>query len=370
MKAVIVNCFDTYGDRVELLRKTLVEKGFSVEVFTSDYKHIEKIYINELREGYRYFHAQPYTKNLSMERLKSHQMLSREVFSYLDKNGNDIDLLWVLLPPNTFAKDAAEIKRKHKNIKLIFDLIDLWPETMPIPVVKNLWPITVWGKIRDDNLNTADYIVTECDLYQKVLNLKQYGVPFATLYLAKEKSTQEIRSPQDDGRLSLCYLGSINNIIDIDAICSIIRQAEKKYPVDLHIIGDGEKREELISRTKLSSARVFYHGKIYDEKGKQDIFNQCHYGLNIMKKSVCVGLTMKSLDYLSGGLPIINNIKGDTWDSVEKYSIGINYPEEIILKDNEKIRRRVSIYFDTFLSRFAFEKSVSQIIEGLGNLHI
>lgn len=363
MKAVIVNCFDTYGDRVELLRKTLSEKGISVEVFTSDYRHIEKTYIVEHKEGYRYFHAQPYTRNLSKERLESHQLLSKELFSYIDKHSNNIDLLWVLIPPNTFAKDAAGIKRKHKDIKLIFDLIDLWPETMPIPVVKNLWPVTTWGKIRDNNLGAADYIVTECNLYQKVLNLKQYGIPYSTLYLAKEKSKQVIKSPEDNGRLSLCYLGSINNIIDIDTICDIIRQTEKKYPVDLHIIGDGEKREELISKAKLSSARVFYHGKVYDEKEKQEIFNQCHYGLNIMKKTVCVGLTMKSLDYLSGGLPLINNIEGDTWDAVEKYGIGVNCNDGIRIEDNAQMREKAVAYFEKSLSIHAFETSLNQITE-------
>ena len=43
-----------------------------------------------------------------------------------------------------------------------------------------------------------------------------------------------------------------------------------------------------------------------------------------MKNEVCVGLTMKSIDYLSFGLPIINNIPFDTWNIVNKYNCGIN----------------------------------------------
>lgn len=37
-----------------------------------------------------------------------------------------------------------------------------------------------------------------------------------------------------------------------------------------------------------------------------------------MKTSVCVGLTMKSLDYYAGGLPIINTIAGDTYEYAKK----------------------------------------------------
>lgn len=38
-----------------------------------------------------------------------------------------------------------------------------------------------------------------------------------------------------------------------------------------------------------------------------------------------VGLTMKSIDYLENGLPLINNIAGDTSNFVNEYLIGFNY---------------------------------------------
>jgi len=66
------------------------------------------------------------------------------------------------------------------------------------------------------------------------------------------------------------------------------------------------------------------HGAVYDDEKKQQIFDQCHFGLNIMKPTVCVGLTMKSLDYFRAQLPIINSIKGDTSTFVEEYQIGFN----------------------------------------------
>ncbi len=42
MKIVIVNCFDTYEHRAELLFHAFQEKGHRVEVFASDFCHIEK----------------------------------------------------------------------------------------------------------------------------------------------------------------------------------------------------------------------------------------------------------------------------------------------------------------------------------------
>jgi hypothetical protein len=45
-----------------------------------------------------------------------------------------------------------------------------------------------------------------------------------------------------------------------------------------------------------------------------------------MKPGVCVGLTMKSIEYLSHSLPLINNIRGDTAQLVRDLKIGVNAP--------------------------------------------
>ena len=73
---------------------------------------------------------------------------------------------------------------------------------------------------------------------------------------------------------------------------------------------------------------MIFHGKIYDGAQKQAIFDRCSFGLNIMKDSVCVGLTMKSLDYFAGGLPILNTIGGDTERLVQVQQMGINLCRE------------------------------------------
>lgn len=65
-------------------------------------------------------------------------------------------------------------------------------------------------------------------------------------------------------------MGSVNNIIDIPVVAQLIRKLNKKLPVDIHIIGDGEKREEFVRECKNAGAVVMYHGKIYDAKRKTE----------------------------------------------------------------------------------------------------
>lgn len=49
-----------------------------------------------------------------------------------------------------------------------------------------------------------------------------------------------------------------------------------------------------------------------------------------MKDSVMVGLTMKSMDYMCGGLPMINTIKGDTAKICDEYLVGYNLSKDSI----------------------------------------
>ena len=361
----IINCFDTYEHRVDLLYDYFKEKGMKVQVFTSNYRHFEKCRRTDKKEDYRFVDAIPYKKNLSYSRVKSHVILSKNIYEQISKE--KVDLLWILVPPNSFVKDAAKYKKNHPKVKIIFDLIDMWPETMPISKFKNLPPFIYWKSLRDKHLNVADSIVTECDLYKQKLPTTVDFSTVYTLYLARKikESKIELNTPND--RINFCYLGSINNIIDIDEIARIISEVTNVKATTIHIVGDGEKREQLIETCKLAGAQVIFHGKIYDASEKQKIFNQCHYGLNIMKQSVVVGLTMKSIAYFEGGLPIINNIHGDTWEIVLREKIGYNIDKEKnckdIIKYEAKMRERVREVYEREFGIDTFRKKVQCILD-------
>lgn len=337
MKVVIVNCFDTYENRVDLLVEYFKTSGYDVKVIQSDFRHFEKSKRIEKKENYIFINTLPYYKNLSLKRMNSHYQFAKNAFEVVDKLSPD--LLYVLIPANSLAKFAYNYKKKNRNVKLYFDLIDLWPETMPIGKLKTFPPFRNWKLLRDDNLKGADYIISECNLYLEVLREKVSGIKVKSLYLAREKKQFVSRPSLSKERIELCYLGSINNIIDIDSIKKVLEQINYVKPVVLNIIGDGEKRNEFISEIQKVGVEVRYYGKIYYSNEKQEIFNRCHFGINMMKSSVCVGLTMKSIDYFEAGLPILNNIKGDTKELVNKYSIGFNIDDDDIQNVVNKVTR-------------------------------
>ena len=338
-KAVCISCTHHYRERTGPVEAVLQAAGYTCTYITSDFHHITKQHykVEDLPHCIQ-IPTVPYTKNISLNRIYSHIRFSRDVMRQVEKL--QPDLLYVEIPPNSLCREAAKYKKRHPETRLIFDIFDMWPESFPNNRAKKLLklPFSVWGWFRNCGLGKADLVLTECDLFRNTLQRYMHDTPAETLYLCRSHATcQELKAvPADDG-MHLCYLGSINNIIDIPTICDLIGQVQKLQPVTLHIIGDGESRDALISGVESTGAKVIFHGKIYDDAQKQAIFDLCSFGLNIMKDSVYIGLTMKSLDYFAGGLPVLNTIGGDTWSLVETDHIGININRDDLAATARKI---------------------------------
>ena len=349
MNTVIVTNSTSYEPRAEYVAEFFRRRGHQVLMIESDFFHREKTKGRPAKEGYRYLDTIPYKKNLSAARLYSHYNFAQKAFKELESAGH-IDLLYVMVPANSLTQMAARYKRLHPETKLVLDIIDLWPESLPIPVIKNIFPCTVWRDLRDQYLKAADLIFTECRLYQEVLGKRLEGLNVETLYWPKEEKagetgqkkrvneTQQERNREnlcrmqpeesDSHSIEICYLGSMNNIINIDYIVTLLKEINGRKPVTLHVIGDGESREEFLNKLQQAQIDLRYYGVVYDEEQKREILKNCSYGLNLMKNTVCVGLTMKSVEYLSYGLMLLNNIPGDTWELVEKEKIGYNCTDE------------------------------------------
>ena len=352
-KAVIVTKSTNFEPRAEIVGEYLKGRGIEVTYIYADFSHREKRKLNRSVPDHIYIDTFPYRRNLSWQRMWSQVDFAKKVEKKL--KGLDFDLLYVLIPGNSLvpmAVRAAEEKaeqreRKVKAIicadsgakdvtdtdaskpRVVFDIIDLWPESLRLGKLEKIWPFTYWKRLRDKDISKADLIVAECDLYRERLELDPRKS--VTMYWGK-KETDIIPSsiPTTDGKaLEIAYLGAINNIIDIDGIVRLLRILNQRLEPDgrsvlLHVIGDGENRDMFLQSLSSVGIEYQYHGAVFDEMEKDKILSRCSYGLNMMKPGVCVGMTMKSIDYWSHGLPIINNIPGDTERFCREQGLGIN----------------------------------------------
>lgn len=336
-KAILISCFDWYDDRLQYIEKYLRLKGYEVQVLMSDFSHMSKEYVQKNKDvkSVNYIHVPSYKKNISIRRILSHIYFSKRIIK--EVKCEKPDLVYSLIPPNFLVKSLTRLK-KILHFKLIFDVIDLWPESFPNAT--GYFPFMLWKNIRNDYINEADKIILECDYYREILKcVEKSKISIFRLVKTPIENVSEKEPFVED--ICLGYLGSINSLIDIDRICEVVKKIVQDKTVLVRVIGDGEKKQELIDRLEQSGAVVKYYGKIYDESKINNILGNCHFGLNIYKSNVRIGLTIKSINYFQMGIPILNSVQGDTKKMVDTYKVGINIGNDIdVLNLCKNIDRR------------------------------
>jgi glycosyltransferase involved in cell wall biosynthesis len=375
-KAICVSAFDSYSYNVRIkhVEKVLKTKGYEVLIVTSNYDHLLKEDYQTERSGTVLVDVPKYKSNLSLKRLWSHYCFAKQSYQFVKEKSPD--LVYVSGPPNSLYKFFNLYKKNNPKIKVIFDIVDLWPESIPLndKLLSLLsMPMNLWRKLRDNNLSLVDHVIFECNLYKKKIDFLDNCI---TLYLCKEDCNCKVVPIRDMSEIKILYLGSINNIIDINLIINLLTRLREKKKIVFHIVGNGEYKENFINQLQQNKICYQYHGVIYDSNEKEKIFKECHFALNMMKNIVCVGATMKSIDYLNYGVPMINSIPGDIMDFIEQYNCGINLctnniedvVDEIIhmsSDDNYNLRINAQkLFYDKF-SVDVFEEKFDNLIDHL-----
>jgi hypothetical protein len=324
---LFISAFNYYEIRIQHLVKSLIELGGDYKYVTSDWDHIKKSKYKNNYDNSHQIKVPKYNKNLSLQRIFSHAVFAIKLVKYAKRY--NFTHIYAMIPPNYITKVLSKYAIRN-GINLTFDVYDLWPESLPINTkLKQSFLFNVWKGFRERHLLKANNLVFECEGFKNYClgNSDSYNAHVVYPHNGEYIDTN-LKLPSES--VNICYLGSINNIIDIDLIADIIQKINRIKKVSFHIIGDGEKKDELLSVCETLNINYIYYGKVFDKEEKSTILKNCHFGLNIMKNSVFVGMTMKSIDYFKHGLPIINNIKMDTLKFVNDYSIGFNIDDSNI----------------------------------------
>lgn len=377
-KAVFITCFEFFPEtRFKHIMERLREKGYKVYVLISDFSHSDKDYVKENDKRLKYIHVVRYKRNLSLLRIVSHIKFAGDCGRALNKIRPNV--VYSLIPPNSLAKVCYKYKEKNPDTVWIADLLDLWPESIPADKYKDNMIFTKWKQLRNKYMFHADKIVTFCDYYRKVLAEQFKGVNARTLRQSKDNRISEtellsIYSPRiQEKKIRIAYCGGINYIIDLESIRKIINQLRNDgFFIEAEIIGYGECKDELIDMLKKYGCEVTYYGPVFDEAKKIDILARCDFAINLMKDNVQVGQTTKSVDYISYGLPLISNIKGDTVDFIKKYRIGFNYSNNekeftkyVETVDMLELHKNVLACFDKEYSKEKYEETIDWIVKGI-----
>ena len=373
-KAVIITPFDNYSYKVRIkyVEAYLVDRGYDVRVLSSDFDHRNKTVYSAKRNNLELLHVPSYKKNLSFARINSHRVFAKKVLKRLEDLNPD--LIYCSAPPNFLFKYTSRYKKNRPDVKLVYELGDLWPETLPLQskIKKLASPVlNVWAGIRNNSIGYADGIIYECEMFRDVVSKFHPNIHSEVVYLSKEDyykgGFELIDIPTDP--LRFAYVGSINNIIDIDLIVEIMKKVGERRRAELVVIGGGESADRMFALCDAAGVKYENHGIIYDEEEKHRILSSCQFGLNIMKDSVAVGATMKSLEYFHEGLIIVNNIPNDSARIIEKTNCGYNvdrksisrFTEAIEILDNRIIMDMRLHSREVYLSLFSEEVVIEKI---------
>ena len=378
-KVLIISCFI---DKIENARPYLAynffRSNYDTKIIYSEFSHTFKKFIKYDDKNFIPVKTLSYKRNISFSRILSHIIFALKTKGIIKREKPD--LIYVTIPPNTAAYSVIKIASKNKKTKVIIDIVDIWPETLPIPIVCkryfNFFIGWFWKYLRNYALKRADYIVCQSNYFKQKLALE--GNNIQVVHLAKiSKYCEKIPVEVAFGRvIKIAYLGSMNTITDFDTLLKIGRAFDLNN-IELNLIGDGERKDWLLSALKENNIKYTYFGKIFKEEKKKEILSKCDFGFNGYKSNTEVALSYKSIDYLSYGLPLINSAKNDTWDCVEKYNIGFNYNENTVdqlienlktlnSKELEKMKKNA---YQCFLENFTWDEYITQMSDVLNYLN-
>ncbi len=340
----------------------ILSKDYSVDIITSSFQHwekkqrdTEKLIENNSDKGYglKFAYEPGYKKNVDLKRINSHKIATKNILRILKED--KYDLIYCIIPPNYMARKVAEYARE-RNIKLIVDVEDLWPEAMQM--VLNLPRIldkSLFSSFRRDARKAyecADGIIGTSDEYRDI-PVKEYGINITnreTVYVGCDLADydegvceflDEVEKGSDE--FWVTYAGNLGSSYDI---ATLIKAAQKIYSdgykkIKIKILGGGPLEEDFKKIKEERPCCVDFVGytpyrKMAAYLVKSDVT------VNSFVKSAPQSIVTKIGDYLASGHPMINTCSSIEFrNKVDADGFGIN----VVAEDADILAEKIVYLF-------------------------
>lgn len=331
--------------------KTLIERGYSVRIFTSSVIHNSDVNMIDEKDKslfkeievdgliYTYIKSSTYKGN-GFKRIKN--MLSfagniKKIWKHY--NGENPDVIYTSSPDLFTAWSAQKLARKHK-IPVVTEIRDLWPLSIveyknfsnSNPAIKFLYRMEKKLYKRTDALvftmpGGVDYIRDKG--WDKAINLnKVFYINNGLDVEAQDRQREEFVLDDADlnsNTFKVVYAGSIRTANSVNILVKAAEILKSEQNIKFLIYGDGTDKaslEKYCFDNDLNN--VFFKGKV----DKNFIAYICSKAsVNVLTyRNVGTwkygGSQNKMFDYLNAGKPILTNIKIG-YSLIEKYDCGI-----------------------------------------------
>jgi glycosyltransferase involved in cell wall biosynthesis len=311
--------------------KTQLEKeGYSVTFFTTDFEHQRKQWINDVPAGFTILKSYiPYKNNISIARLLNHFLLSLSLWRVLGNQNTKADVILVSYP-TIWLSFVAIIYARLNNIKLIVDVRDKWPDIFLVhpSLYLVLWPLFLLKRYIFNNTNQL--ISISPDYYKWALSNKSIDNEYI-LPLVQPNVIRVERKMLSNSPIKLLFVGSLGTTYNLEMILTIHDTLiQKNIPFQIHICGDGPRKEWLIENI-VNRKHIVMCGWLNKDE-LQLKFDEAHFGLMLYYSNAPQGWPNKLIEYMANGLPMINTLKGESWSLIDKEKLGINFEANNVIE--------------------------------------
>ncbi len=331
-----VNPYEESSGRVNKLQNILIDNDIDFDLITTNFNHAKKkefdIFAKE--ESFIHLKVPKYKTNISIKRFYSHTVFAFKLLKFLIKYGKNYDLFYSTVPTSLSALVCILYSKINKK-KTMDDVIDLWPESFSVLLPFSRFTkyfFAPWYLTSFIVYRYSDKLFAESKKYANyVQRFSKEKVEYVNLGIdidLVEKSTLEGKSliNKKNDLIYVCYGGSLGCSYDFDVILDTLKLLKKNNYTNFHFvfIGDGDKKEYIEKQIKEFDLSATITGRLsYCDFIKT--LSECDIGINSFLKDTEVVYSYKFNDYLSVGLAVLNNLKGETSDLIDKYNLGFNF---------------------------------------------
>jgi len=369
---------DSANDRLHrsgMLANLLASKGHEVVWWTSTFDHARKkqrfnidtsIEINDCFT-IRLLHSIKYKKNMSINRIINHQEIAHK-FSKLARLESQPDIILCSFPTIELSLAATKYG-KEKNVPVVIDVRDLWPD-----IIVDLFPkkirwfvkaaLFVFFKNTRKVFRECTSIIGVSDGYLqwglsyagRKRNIKDavfplcYRKPIVTDNQIKDAKFALRNIGVDSSKIICWFVGMFGKTYNLSTVIDAAHQLDKKgiNNVQFVLSGDGENYSKWFKQAQGLSNVVFTGWVDFPQIAY--LMSTTDIGLAAYAEGAPQGLPNKIFEYLCAGVPILSSLKGETETLLSSNRCGLTYNANdtedflekfFILINDEELRKKM-----------------------------
>jgi glycosyltransferase involved in cell wall biosynthesis len=337
--------------RSALLTKSLVQAGHKVELWLPGFEHVhhrhfrQESVLEKHREGFeiQYLKALGYSSDTSIKRIFHNHAISKEFYKIAEGRKRKPDLIITQIPALELA-EAVVNYAKARNIPVIVDIRDLWPD-----VYKRLlpsWAQPLYHVLFFTEIRRVTNILSNCSAITAVSKTflkwaEQYSqkhiiAKSEVFYIGYPADKDAGSNKQDIGdfekkykvsskKFNVVFIGTfctsyeLQTVFEAAAILAKIREAE----IEILIAGGGDDEDKIKKKCNESPNMNFLGWLDYNEL--QCCLTISSLGLAPYSKNSLMSLPNKPFEYMASALPILTSLGGELREIVETYNVGAYY---------------------------------------------